>query len=73
MEVEGGLAVGGAGEGYLRAGFQDGGEVGREDARAEFEDFPGGGGGFGEVGSHTDPLGSLAGEEKGYFNHFYLS
>jgi len=72
MEVEGGLAVGGAGERFLRAGAEDGGEVGRKDAGAEFEDFAGGGGAFGEVGPHADPLGSLAGEEKGNFGHTFL-
>jgi hypothetical protein len=63
------LAVGGAGEGFLRAGFQDRGKVGRKDTRAEFEDFPGGRGGLGQVCPHSDPLGSLAGEEEGKLGH----
>ena len=69
-KVSGRFEVKGISTGF---GFQDGGKVGGKDARAHLEDIPGGGGGFGQVVSHADPLGPLAGEEKGYFNHFYLS
>ena len=39
MEIEGGLAVGGAGEGFFGPGSEDGGEVGRKDARAIWRIF----------------------------------
>ena len=64
MEVESGLAVGGAGESFFGAGAEYGGEVGRQDTGTEFENFPGGRGGFSQIGSHPDALGALAGKKE---------
>ena len=72
VKDQGRLAVGGAGQGFFRTDLKNSGEVGRQDAGAEFQDFAGGGGGFLEVRPHADPLGPLTGEEESYAWHKWL-
>lgn len=47
VKVKGGLAIGGAREGFLGTGLEDGKKVGGQDVGAEFQNFSGGGGGWG--------------------------
>jgi hypothetical protein len=47
VEVKCRLAVGGAGEGFLRSFLEDFGKVGREGFGSEMQNSTGGGGGFG--------------------------
>jgi hypothetical protein len=64
VEVKCGLAVRGAGEGFFRSFLEDFGKMAREGFGSEMQDGTCGGGGLGEVRSHTYALGALTGEKK---------
>jgi len=64
VEVEGGLAVGGAGKRFFGSILQNREKVGWKEFRGETKEGVSGGGGGGEVGSHADALGALAREEE---------
>lgn len=64
MEVEGGLAVGGAGKRFFGSILQNREKVGWKDFVIQLENFSGGGRSLGKVGPHADALGALAREEE---------